>query len=272
MVGDMEPRVQILMLPTGNRLQAMAEVEKRAAERGVQPVATHAARGVAHDKQTFELEHRRRGIGRGNYREEAKHIEPELDRCVAGFGGYLDTQVRVFSSSSERGRAAAALYKELFPKGAGYVTRLPFVQEHAEVSAMLERAARPEMAALIAAVPDAAAMLEHIRVVNDRFGKSLETFELAPSSDELAASRQRGQQFVTETAILIMAHFITEAPDDTEGRAYLFEPILRHERLVRDARRRRRSQRADDTVELPDDDDIEIGDGSGDTAADAPAA
>src|SRR5690606_34983938 len=105
------------VLPTGRRIHAMAEVERRAIERGILHVAVHARRGVEHDQETLAMEQKRRGESRAIYSPEARALDPVLDRSVTGFESYLGNQIRVFSEDSERSLAAAMAQRELFPTG-----------------------------------------------------------------------------------------------------------------------------------------------------------
>lgn len=242
MAGDAAYFSNLHRYPTGRRVHALTEVERRAREKGIAHVAVHARRGVLHDQATLALEHERRGERRAIYGADAPTFDNLLDHALLGFEHYLQTQVRVFTADSVRGKAAGKLQASLFPRGAAALTRLAFMEEHEEVNVLLARVDTKELAEAVAVLPDARPLLDRIRELNQLYGKSLKDYgRPVPSLEELQAARDRGQELMVETVVLILAHYIMNAPDDDEDRAYLLEPIIRQNELIRQARRRRRA-------------------------------
>ena len=50
--------IQLHVFPTGRRLWAMQQIERRAAERGFPELASHAARAAEHDRVTRQIDAR----------------------------------------------------------------------------------------------------------------------------------------------------------------------------------------------------------------------
>jgi hypothetical protein len=101
-------------------------------------------------------------------------------------------------------------------------------------------------------------MVARLQILNQRYGDVLNSYETQPSTDDLRAADARGQELLAQTLVLIQAHFIVNAPEDHEGRAYLLEPILRQNDAIRASRRRRRPPRdidPDTGVDLPEADE-----------------
>lgn len=264
MEGDTVSLINTYSLPTGRRSYAMAEIARRAVEVGAAAVATHAARAVAHDRTTLEMEHQRYGERRRLYGERAISSDQEVDQWLMGMEAHLDAQVSLFGVDSPRGGAAAQLRRALFPKGAYAIAQLPFVQEHVEVSQLLARLAQPELAGAVSALPELTEMTARLVQLNEAYRRSLEDYDRPVSGEALRAARARGHELLAETIALILAHYVVTAPEDRQGRAYLLEPILRQNRALREARQRRRAPADVDPVtgEAEPDGDNDIDGGS----------
>ena len=240
--------------PVGRRVFVQREVEKRARARGITTVADKATQCLAHDTALLGKRMRVHAGFDGLYGADAVQVDNQIDHGVTGFDGYLESQERMYLGES-RGQAAAQLRRALLPEGPGAVIRLPYAQQHAEIDAMLARLEEPDLAQLMTDIPDVLPTVGRLRAINVRYGEVLNSYETQPSTDDLRAADAIGQELLAETLVLIQAHFIANAPQDHEGRAYLLEPILRQNDAIRAARRRRRPARdidPDTGVDLPE--------------------
>lgn len=242
--------------PVGRRVFVLREVEKRARARGLPAIADKAAQGVAHDSALLTVGIRRRAGSSAVYGVRAMELDNQIDHAVTGFDAFLDSQARLFLNEP-RGEAAAHFRHALLPGGPGAVIRLPYTQQHAEIDAMLARLEEPDLVTRVGELPEIVPMAGRLRTLNQQYGDSLNEYDRQPSSDDMRAADARGQELLAETLTLLLAHFISNAPDDHEGRAYLLEPILRQNEAIRASRRRRRKPRdvdPDTGVELPETD------------------
>lgn len=245
---------KIYGFPIGRRVYVQREVEKRARARAIATVADKAAQGLAHDMALMGKRIRVRASSDALYGPDAVSVDNQLDHCVTGFDAFLDSQERMYLGE-RRGEVASRLRRELLPGGPGAVIRLPYVQQHAYIDAMLARLDEPGLAEHMAEMPELLPMVARLRTLNQRYGEVLNAYDTPPSTDDLRAADARGQELLAETLVLIQAHFIVNAPLDHEGRAYLLEPILRQNEAIRTTRRRRRPARDVDPetgVDLPE--------------------
>lgn len=247
--------------PTGRRVYTAQEVQKRAAKRALKKIARYAASLAAHDRKTLDMEIRRRaGVG-GSYGPDALELDAQEDRALSGLDMSLEAQVRLYTEASERGSAAARIRRAVFPEGVAAITRLSFVQQCVAVDALLDRMAAPDLAEEMATLPELGPIVEHVRALNEQYRESIDDYERGvPTTEEVRAAQSQGQQMLAELLVLILGHYISEAPDDDEGRGDMLEPILRQNEAIRVARQRRRvpgdvNPDTGDEVDLPGADD-----------------
>ncbi len=222
-------------VPVGRMVFALTEVEQRAQKRGLQTIAEHASMGASYGREVLKDAMRWAASSRGRYVPEAADLDFEIDGVLAGIDGYLQSQERIYPNDA-RGDAATTLRQQLLPEGVAAIIRLPFAQQHAQITALLERANDPDMAEVHAALPEFAELLARLSELNQRYGEALQQETEVPTRGELAAGRARGQDILADTAALILAHYALQAPDDDDGRTDLLQPILEQ---VAAARRRR---------------------------------
>lgn len=262
--------VNIYRFPTGRRLHAVREVGRRALAMVVDDIAAHAQTAVKHDARVAAMEARAEAGNRNLYGPEASAMDNRVDRATAGIESYLEAQERVFGGASQRGSDAAFLRRELFPRGAGAITRLPYVREHERINALLERSREASVAEAVARIPELPAMLAELEGINVQYGTALGDYDRErPSPDELAAAQARGQELLAEVVAMILARYALQ-PDKRDEREALLEPILRQQEAIRAARLGRRKPRdidPDTGEELPGPDvplpEPDIGDGTG---------
>lgn len=233
--------INIYLFPTGRRLFALEQVRKRAKTMGYARIAQHAALAIDHDRRTQRMEMRSRAAPSAVFGPEAQELDSELDQSVMGLHIFLDSQIRLYGASSQRGLAAGTIRQELFPDGPNAIIKLPYVQENQAVHGMLARLEDPDMAEAVAALPELGEAIDHIRALNARFGRVLAEAQngTAPSAEDVRQARTRGQTLLSETVALIIAEFAGTEKDPR--RDELLEPILVQNQAIRQIRRRRRN-------------------------------
>lgn len=246
--------VNIYRFPTGRRLHAAREVARRALAMVVDDIAAHAQTAVAHDTKVAAMEASAEAGNRNLYGPDATGLDNRVDRATVGIDSYLEAQERVYGRDSQRGSDAAFLRHELFPRGAGAITRLPYVREHERINALIERSREANVAEAVARIPELPAMLTELEAINGQYGASLSDYDRErPTSEELAAAQARGQELLAEIVAMILARYALQ-PDKGDEREALLEPILRQQEAIRAARQGRRRPRdidPDTGEELP---------------------
>lgn len=270
MEGEVTELFNVLKFPTSQRLYTMEELLERAIELSARALAEHVQRAIAHDRWTLDIENMRRTKRGAKYGEDAILVNNKAVRGITGGENYLDTQMRVFPPGHPRHEAAARARKALYPLGAGAITSLPYVQQHAMVSAMLEKAKEPEVARDLAVLPDAEAILDGIRQLNDEHGEVLDSYERVPSAREARAARKRGHRYLVEAIALIIARHVKSGHESTQERDYLLEPIWRQNEAVKAMHRSRRASGELDLEPAESDEGADFDEGEAE--ADQPAA
>ncbi|WP_428263682.1 hypothetical protein [Haliangium sp.] len=226
--------------PSGRRLYAMLELQRRATALGLTQVVEHAARAVAHDRYALEREGRYIPLRSAQYGPDAIALDQQVDRKLAALDGFLDSQLRMFEEGSERAQAAAYLRDRFFPRGIAAMVRQSFIQEHMEVDALLGRREQPAVAAAIEALPGLAHMLDELKASNDQYGAAISDDDDRPTTDELRMLQAHGQRLMAEVIGLVVGHFGSTAPDDYDSLQHVLEPILEQQEVMGALHRRRR--------------------------------
>ncbi len=252
------PLFATYVFPTGRRMFAMREVERRARTRGLETVADHAKVSLAHDRDLLRIEGQYAPTHGFKYGPDARARDLVVDRILAALDGYLDSQVRIFGREHERGAAAATLRQRFFPQGMNSVIRLSFVEEHNYVNELVASIDEPEVSAALDALPELNAMLDELRTANTSYGAALSAEDTRPTSAEVREGQAHGQRLLAEVISMIVAHVAVQADDDVELLEQLLEPIyVQQGEIAASHRRRRRPGDVDpDTgAALPGDDD-----------------
>jgi hypothetical protein len=239
---------------TGRRLNAVREVARRALALLANDIAVHASAAAQHDTQVVAMEARAEAGNRNRYGPEAPALDRRVDSAVIGIEAHLEGQERVYGTDSDRGGDAAFVRRELFPQGASTITRLPYVPQHERINGLILRAREPEIAVVVARIPELPAMLAELASLNTAYGNALGEYDRGrPASEELLAAQARGQELLSEVAAMIVARYAL-LPEQRAEREALLEPILRQNEEIRLARLRRRKPRdidPDTGIELP---------------------
>ena len=224
----------------GRALWAQRQVQQRAQALTQADIAALAGLGIAAGQTALDLRLRAQGNPTGQYPPEAAAADNLVDHGVAGVDGYLDVQARMYQGEP-RAHAAERLRDALLPNGIAAITRLPYAEQHGQVSTLLARTATdPALAADIAMLPELATLLQRLGTFNDEYGVILSQVTPRLSADALREAERRCQELLEATVGLIIGRYALHAPDNTAERDHLLEPIMQQNAAIRAARRRRR--------------------------------
>jgi hypothetical protein len=254
MASDAASFIKIYKLSTARRLHALREIERRARAVGANELAELAAQALAHDQEVTRMEILAEGSSRNRFGPAAMTLDAQVDRALTGIESFLDAQIRVYGEDSARGVDAAFVCKELFPSGAAAITARPFVLEHEAILSLLERSREGALAEAVARIPELPAMLAQLAELDRQYGAALQAYDRdRPAYETIKVAQAHGHELMARVVAVILARHAL-APDRTDERDHLLEPILRQNEDVRLARQRRRHPR-DIDKDLPPDDD-----------------
>lgn len=223
----------------GRALWAMRQVQQRALVMNKAEIAALSAIGMGSAQEALDLLLRVQGSRTAQYPPEAAAADNLVDHGVAGVDGYLDVQARMYQGEA-RAAAAERLRTALLPSGVAPITRLPYAEQHGAVSAMLARAADPELTSAITALPEMSSLLTRLTGFNDQYGAILAQVLPRTTHETLREAEQRCQEILEALTGLIIGHFRLHEPENTAGRDHLLEPILQQNAAIGAARRLRR--------------------------------
>lgn len=244
--------------PLARCLFVLEQVRARALARAVPAVAAAAEHAVARVKDALDLDQRQRALRTTRFPPEARELDQLVDAAVIGLDTYCESQIDLFRGQ-ERAAAAARLRRILLPDGIIGITRLPYVDEHMQIEALLARAAAADVLADVALLPDMAAILARVREVNAAYGQMLRDAHETLTRADVRARHDECQELLCQVTGLILGQFI-ETPARHADRDYMLEPILRGDEALRERRRRRRAhgdagdESPGDRLPEPDDD------------------
>lgn len=251
--------VKLNMFPPSSCVPVFQEVEQRAQARAVPMIAELAGRGVAQAEKTLTLDNQQRAAATTLFPPEAKELDQLVDYGVNGIGGYCNTQVRLFRGE-ERGLAAERVKHVLLPHGVGAITSLPYTEQQGQVTALLQRAALPELQGDITVLVELPVLLDRLRIINEKYGAALLQAAIAPTRQDVRNEHDRCQELLAEVVALIFGYYALQPAERRGDRDYLLEPIVRQNEAIRVRRRRRRRGGQDGepvtAPELPDPDDL----------------
>lgn len=231
-------RIDLYKLPIGRAAFALGHVQQRAEELGQAEVAELARRAADECRLTLAMELRRLSAHRGQYPPETMAMDSVVDRCLGGAHGYLDAQRRFFPGEP-RGDAAGHIIEAIFPDGVAAVTHLPFAEEHARVTVLLEQLESDELVDAVALLPEFPELIARLRQRNDEYGELLRAASDVPTHDELRAAQQHCRDLVAAVVALALGLYALRAPDRGDECEHLLEPVWNQNEAVRAIRRRR---------------------------------
>ena len=175
---------------------------------------------------------------------EARELDAELDRALAGVGEVLRATAKIYGAGSPRALAAEAAHARLFPEGVAAITRLAWVDQFETVDLILKFAREPELAATLRSLGLEPA-IQRIAEVNARFRVSLRHEPQGPTFPELARAREAGQRRLQEVLVLLVARRLSTPQPSPEGDAVAraVNVILGYNAALGRYRKRRRQRR-----------------------------
>jgi hypothetical protein len=232
---------QIYRFSPGRALWALRQVQRRAQTLAQTGIVALSGRGMTAAQTALDLRLRAQNNSAALYPAEAAAADNLVDHGVVAVEGYLDVQARMYRGE-ERAAAADRLRDELLPNGVAAITRLPYAEQHGQVSTLLGRAAAPELAADVAALPELPSLLTRLGTINDDYGTILSNVAARrPTSEELREAERRSQELLEATVALIIGQCALEQPENTADRDHLLEPIMQQNAAIRASRRQRRT-------------------------------
>ena len=230
--------IHLYKLPIGRAAFALGHVHDRAEELGQTEIAELARRAGDECRLTLALALRLKAGHQGLYPPEATAMDGLVDRCLGGTHGYLDSQMRFFPGEP-RGDAAGRIMQTIFPDGVAAVTHLPYAEEQAHVTMLLEQLESEELAEDVALLPGFPELIARLRQRNREYGEVLRAAGDVPTRDELRAAQQRCRDLVAAVVALALGLYALRAPDRRDEVEHVLEPIWRQNEAVRILRRRR---------------------------------
>jgi len=214
--------------------------------------------------------HRRRRM----HAPEARQLDAELDRALAGVGEVLRATGKIYGADSPQAQAATRAHQRLFPGGVASITRLAWVSQFETVNLILKFAREPELAATLRSLGLEPA-IQRIAEVNARFGVSLRPEPEGPTFPQLAQAREEGQRRLQEVVVLLVARRLSAQPGaERDALARALNVILGYNRALGRYRKRRRQRKraarareAEDTAAEKPGDSTEASTPAGDPVA-----
>ena len=240
MHGTLSPYFDLYDFPTGRRLFALGEMRERAESVDDEELVEVIDRALEVNRRVRNLEgqwrHARSVDART--RKRAAQIDNDLDRAV----GALHTQIKAVASlfaDEPKGRIASVMREELFPDGAGAITRMSFEEELSAVKYLLERLTTEWSGDL--ADLEIKSTVEKLSSLAGAFEDALSQPSRSTTWDEVREARSRGQETMLHAVAMVLGKFGTDEDDAVETRQQLLAPIRNQNERIGDLHRRQRA-------------------------------
>ncbi len=242
-----------------------------AAHPGEVPGLAAACAEYANHEMAWLATYRSRYGGRAQHASDAKQLDQRLDTLIGGLDTLLATAVRLTPPPARAGELAARLRERLLPDGAGALTKLPYVEQHAAVQVLLrhlddhaeDRSALEELGH--------GALIAEIAEINEAYGAALHP----PGQMEPGASLREANRVGMANLLSVVARVCGQFPrddraEDVDGRERYLDAYVRIREQDRRERLRRRRKGAEAPAEA--DEAALLVDEVGEALADAPEA
>ena len=233
--------LQLHVFPTGRRLWAMQQLQRRAADRGFPELAAHAARSIEHDRVTRQLDARwaARQLGPGQGEDPVQRVDAIVDRTLLALRDAAESQAAAARPGDGAAEKVATLLRALFPMGVAAVTSMTYADELNAVEAIIARL-RGDLAPLVADL-SLGRHADRLAELSVEYRAALAGPRPEPLDfGQVRAARARGQEMLLTAIALVLGRYPGNAPSDLEGRAALLAPILEQDEIVRQYFRARR--------------------------------
>ncbi|MDI1446713.1 hypothetical protein [Polyangium sp. 6x1] len=217
---------------TGRRLFALSQVRKAAFLASFVDLDAHVGEALAHDRETRALEAKWAGRKPTIYSPEARQIDIYVDAALTAFRDGAEAQIRASAEGDPLAEAAQAMLLVLFPKGAGAITSLGFVEELAEVQRILSRLDEPDYQALVAEL-GLTRQVARLRDLEGQYRAAIEGPGGALTFAQVKDARAKGQSLMLQAVALILGKYPSDSEADRKARGTLLEPILVQNEAIR---------------------------------------
>lgn len=234
--------VNLYVFPIGRRLHVHTAVHALARTMGLERIAAHVERAIAHDRETYQQELILDAMPTTQFGRHAVELNRAMDKVISGFERHLALQARVHGAGTPAADAAHTIRTQILPSGARAITHLPFIHQYRSVDAIIARLAEPDMQEALARVPGADTMVARMAELNAEYGRALIPEQSGVTREDVRVANARGQDLLAQTVILIFAEFV-----GNEGDArflQLMQPVVEQNTAIGERYRRRRSQAA----------------------------
>lgn len=232
----MEPLLASLLsfytFSTGRRLFAMVQVKKLAGEALLADLVAHAGSAIEHDKETRALEATWAGRKSSTYSPEARQIDIYVDSALTALRDGIDAQIRASAPGDPLAAEAEQMLHVLFPKGAGAITSLVYVDELAEVARILDRLAKPDYKALVNEL-GLSRQVTRLVDLEKQYRTAIEGPGAILTFDKVKAARAKGQSMMLQAVAMILGKYPSDSEAHRKARGALLSPILVQNEAIR---------------------------------------
>lgn len=233
--------LNLRVLPTGRALFALRIMARLAAQLGAPAVEKRCLIAIATGKDALKLLMR--------YQSDNLPTEPDgtptrlidvmSDRNISGMFRQADNAEESFGASHPRGAAGRNVKRVAFPRGAGAITKLPYVEQLAAMEA-LQELLHGDLAADVATLGLEDWVERHDELV-ELYADSLNATGRKPVKwAEVVAMNNTLRANIHQAVVVAMAQFVELTDEHEAARAKLLAPLYAQEEAVSAMRKRRR--------------------------------
>jgi hypothetical protein len=233
-------------LTPGRRQEALLRMRTEALARGHHVLVQTIDEALALEKQALqmELDWSRWTEDHAQHEAGAREMDGLLDRTLTGLNESLLLKERSFPDLAATART---LLDAFFPQGTGPVTHLPYVDQHARVSILLEGLSKaPHHDALIALRLED--WLGRLQEINQQYGDLLMRPDRLTFAQVTAADKAGHIGMLTVVARVLGLH-PSNSEADMAARHALLAPYLEQKEAFAALRARRRGEAGPETPE-----------------------
>jgi hypothetical protein len=239
MDGTLASLLSFYIFSSGRRLFAMQQVKSAASAVGFNALASHADVCIAHDRSTRDLEAKWAGQKAGtSYAPEARQLDIYVDAALTALRDGLDSQIKASAPGDPLGEAAQRLSQELFPKGAGAITSLPYVEELAELQRILGRAQHPDLTAVIGDL-GLGRQVARLASLEKQYAAALVGPGGQVAFAQVKDARAKGQSLMLQAVAMTLGQYPSDSEADRKARNGLLAPIFAQNEAIRSYLRQR---------------------------------
>lgn len=241
MDGTLSALLSFYIFSSGRRLFAMQQVKSAADAAGFNALASHAEVCITHDRATRDLEAKWAGQKTGqSYAPEARQLDIYVDAALTALRDGLDSQIKASAPGDPLGEAAQRLSQELFPKGAGAITSLPYVEELAELQRILGRVQHPDWHAVIGDL-GLGRQVTRLAQLEKQYAAALVGPAGQVSFAQVKDARAKGQSLMLQAIAMTLGQHPSDSEADRKARNGLLAPVFTQNEAIRSYLRQRKA-------------------------------